>query len=133
MILTWQKSPLQDRRTLMFQDSKTFVDMPMKFAEETVLEHFMNLPDHKKATLQDFLAENFDPEGTELERVDPEDWVERPEFIDAVSDERFQQLALKMNEIWKHLTRKISKNETEIEAKSSLIFLERPFVVPGGR
>ena len=117
----------------MFQDSKTFVDMPMKFAEETVLEHFMNLPDHKKGTLQDFLAENFDPEGTELERVDPEDWVERPEFIDAVSDERFQQLALKMNEIWKHLTRKISKNKTEIEAKSSLIFLERPFVVPGGR
>ena len=107
--------------------------MPMKFAEETVLEHFMNLPDHKKSTLEDFLAENFDPEGTELESVDPEDWVERPEFIDAVVDERFQQLALKMNGIWKHLTRKISKNETEIEAKSSLIFLERPFVVPGGR
>ena len=117
----------------MFQDSKTFVDMPMKFPEETVLEHFMNLPDHKKSTLQEFLAKNFDPEGTELETVDPEDWVEHPPFIDAVKDERFRQLALKMNNIWKHLTRRISKREEDIEATSSLIFLEKPFVVPGGR
>ena len=117
----------------MDQDSKTFVDMPMKFAEETVLEHFMNLPDYEKSTLEDFLAENFDREGTELETVDPEDWIERPEFIDAIADEKFQQLALKMNKIWKHLTRRISKQEADIEAKSSLIFLEKPFVVPGGR
>ena len=117
----------------MYQDSKTFVDMPMKFAEETVLEHFMNLPDHAKSTLQNFLAENFDQEGTELETVDPEDWIERPQFIDTIEDEKFQQLALKMNKIWKHLTRRISKQEADIEAKSSLIFLERPFVVPGGR
>jgi len=117
----------------ILKDSKTFVDMPMKFAEETVLEHFMNLPDHEKSTLEDFLAKNFDREGTELETVDPEDWTERPEFIDTIEDEKFRQLALKMNKIWKHLTRRISKQEAEIEAKSSLIFLERPFVVPGGR
>ena len=105
----------------------------MKFPEETVLEHFMSLPNHEKSTLQDFLARNFDREGTELEEVVPDDWVERPEFVDDIEDERFRELALKMNKIWKHLTRKISKNETDIEAKSSLIFLERPFVVPGGR
>ena len=107
--------------------------MPMKFPEETVLEHFMSLPNHEKSTLQDFLARNFDREGTELEEVVPEDWVERPEFVDDIEDERLQELALKMNKIWKHLTRRISKSQSDIEAGSSLIFLEKPFVVPGGR
>ena len=38
-----------------------------------------------------------------------------------------------MNSIWKKLTRKFSKDKSEIEAQSSLIYLEHPFVVPGGR
>ena len=95
----------------------------MKFPEETVLEHFMSLPNHEKSTLQDFLARNFDQEGTELEEVVPEDWIDRPEFVDDIEDERFRELALKMNKIWKHLTRRISKSQSDIEAGSSLIFL----------
>ena len=76
---------------------------------------------------------NFDDEGTELEQVQPSDWKKDPKFIEDIEDEKFKNLAVEMNEIWKNLTKKITKSQTEIEEKSSLIYLEHPFVVPGGR
>ena len=76
---------------------------------------------------------NFDDEGTELEQVQPRDWKKDPKFIEDIEDEKFKNLAVEMNEIWKNLTKKIMKSQTEIEETSSLIYLEHPFVVPGGR
>ena len=63
----------------------------------------------------------------------PTDWKENPKFIDFIQDQNFKSLAVMMNDIWKNLTRRISKSRNEIEQKSSLIYLEHPFVVPGGR
>ena len=79
------------------------------------------------------MRENFDAEGTELEEVQPSDWREDPAFINDIEDKAFKDLALEMNGIWRNLTRKITKSKDEIEGKSSLIYLEHPFVVPGGR
>ena len=79
------------------------------------------------------MKDNFDIEGTELIEVQPSDWKESPEFIEEIEDDNFKELAHKMNGIWRNLTRKIIKSRTEIEEKSSLIYLEHPFVVPGGR
>eukprot|EP00092_Neocalanus_flemingeri_P028461 GFUD01030905.1.p1 GENE.GFUD01030905.1~~GFUD01030905.1.p1 ORF type:complete len:578 (+),score=170.64 GFUD01030905.1:384-2117(+) len=117
----------------IFKDSKTFVDMPMKFRQAQVLANFQKLPDNSKATLEKFVKENFDVEGQELEEVQPSDWKKDPKFIEDIKDDNFKELAVKMNEIWRNLTRKITKSRTEIEEKSSLIYLEHPFVVPGGR
>lgn len=117
----------------LFKDSKTFVDMPMKHSAATVLDNFSKLSDQKKETLLVFIKNNFDEEGSEIRSVDPVDWVEKPKFIDKIGDNKFKELALKMNQVWKHLTRKITKTSQEIEEKSSLIYLENPFVVPGGR
>ena len=55
------------------------------------------------------------------------------ELLEFESDEELKKLAIEMNSIWKNLTRKITKDKSEIEAQSSLIYLEHPFVVPGGR
>jgi len=117
----------------IFKDSKTFVDMPMKTNTEQVVANFKNLSDHSKSSLETFVRQNFDAEGTELEEVQPSDWREDPAFIDDVEDKAFKDLALEMNGIWRNLTRKITKSKEEIEEKSSLIYLEHPFVVPGGR
>ena len=108
----------------LFNDSKTFVDMPMNYDTETVQRNFDKLPDKNdvsfyldfvvangfqhlilQATLQKFLSENFSPEGTELEKVTPTDWTESPEFIENISDENLKELATNMNNIWKNLTR----------------------------
>ena len=65
--------------------------------------------------------------------MQPSDWREDPAFIDDIEDKAFKDLALEMNGIWRNLTRKITKSKAEIEEKSSLVYLEHPFVVPGGR
>ena len=83
--------------------------------------------------LQKFVSENFDEEGTELEATVPTDWQEKPDFIEIIQDDGLKKMAIEMNRIWKNLTRKFSKDKAEIEAKSSMIYLEHPFVVPGGR
>ena len=83
--------------------------------------------------LQKFVSENFDKEGTELEATVPTDWQEKPDFIEIIQDDGLKKMAIEMNRIWKNLTRKFSKDKAEIEAKSSMIYLEHPFVVPGGR
>ena len=116
------------------QDSKTFVDMPMKFDNETVWRNFQQISDKTdKDQLRKFVEENFSEEGTELEKVTPGDWKEKPEFIEKISDNNLRNLATEMNNVWKNLTRKISQSKDEIEARSSLIYLHHPFVVPGGR
>eukprot|EP00090_Calanus_glacialis_P007349 TRINITY_DN15795_c0_g1_i1.p1 TRINITY_DN15795_c0_g1~~TRINITY_DN15795_c0_g1_i1.p1 ORF type:complete len:576 (-),score=166.82 TRINITY_DN15795_c0_g1_i1:129-1856(-) len=117
----------------IFKDSKTFVDMPMKSNTEQVLAAFDKLSDYSKSTLVTFVKTNFDVEGTEMEEVLPSDWKKDPKFIENIEDENFKNLAVEMNEIWKNLTKKITKSQMEIEEKSSLIYLEHPFVVPGGR
>ena len=76
---------------------------------------------------------NFDVEGTELAEVLPSDCKKDPKFIENIEDENFKNLAVEMNEIGKNLTKKMTKSQMEIEEKSSLIYLEHPFVVPGGR
>ena len=83
--------------------------------------------------LKEFVFQNFDKEGTELGEHTPADWQSNPDFIHTIEDGALKDLAIEMNNIWKKLTRKIAKDKTEIEAKSSLIYLEHPFVVPGGR
>merc|ERR1719369_631921 len=76
----------------IFNDSKTYVDMPMKSNTETVLSNFKKLPDYSKATLEEFLKENFDAEGTELEKLQPDDWKENPKFIENIEDDNFKEL-----------------------------------------
>ena len=88
---------------------------------------------HFQEILEKFVSENFDKEGTELEMIVPTDWQEKPDFIEKIQDDGLKKLAIEMNRIWKNLTRKISKDKLEIETKSSMIYLEHPFVIPGGR
>ena len=88
---------------------------------------------HFQEILEKFVSENFDKEGTELEMIVPNDWQEKPDFIEKIQDDGLKKLAIEMNRIWKNLTRKISKDKLEIETKSSMIYLEHPFVIPGGR
>lgn len=118
----------------VFNDSKTFVDMPLMYDVNTVLSNFDKLTDKSdKQELAKFVSENFSEEGTELEPVTPDDWKQNPQFLETISDENLKKLATYMNEVWKNLTRQFAKSKAEIEEKSSLIYLEQPFVVPGGR
>ena len=65
-------------------DSKTFVDMKMKFDPEIVISNWEKFCKTSKGfakdEVKDFVDKNFDVESEELEKWSPEDWSESPAF-----------------------------------------------------
>ena len=65
----------------IFQDSKTFVDMKLKFSPEKVENHFRELivANHtpSKSQIQKFVEANFSMENQMEDHV-PEDWIPDP-------------------------------------------------------
>lgn len=118
----------------IFNDSKTFVDMRLQKDEADVLQAFKALPDNpSKDQVFKFVKDNFLPAGDDLEEWSPPDWKENPEFIDRIKDDNLRDFASKLNELWKKLGRKISDEARQNPARSSLILVKNPFIVPGGR
>jgi len=121
----------------IYPDSKTFVDMPVKESEETVLENFrqlMNSSDESpsKEQMETFLNNNFLPPGSEFEDWEPSDWNKHVDLFDNIKDERYRELAEFIHERWQDLGRKI-KSDVKSDTKTSLIYMPNPFIVPGGR
>nr|UNW45414.1 trehalase [Calliptamus italicus] len=120
------------------QDSKTFVDMKMKYSPNETLERFekfMNktnrMPDTNE--IEEFVNENFDPPGSEFEPWDPMDWVENPAFLDRIDDPLYRNWASELNHFWKNLGRKMKDDVKEHPEQYSIIYVPNPVIVPGGR
>ena len=78
----------------LFNDSKTFVDMPMKLDPEPILEAFSKLADpHNRSALEQFVSDFFLPAGQDLEEWIPTDYSEEPDFINYISDPDYRTWA----------------------------------------
>lgn len=120
----------------IFNDSKTFVDMRLQSDEADVLQAFKALgpsANISKEQVIKFVNENFHLVGHDLQQWTPLDWRENPAFIDHIKDKNLKTFASKLNELWKKLGRKITDEARMNPARSSLILVANPFVVPGGR
>ncbi|XP_052235534.1 trehalase-like [Dreissena polymorpha] len=120
----------------LFKDSKTFVDMPLKVDPETMMNAFNSLNSSVKensSELRAFVDRFFDLPGSELVTWEPEDAVENPAFLRFVRDPVYRQFGKDMCSMWKHLGRKIKRNVKDHPERYSLIYMEHPFIVPGGR
>ncbi|XP_068083536.1 trehalase-like [Anabrus simplex] len=121
----------------VYKDSKTFVDMRMKYSEKETFANFEHLTkindnilnlEHVKI----FLNEHF-VDGNELEETDPLDWTDTPAVLSRISDPKLREWAGELNKLWKNHTRKVSKEVTKNPDRYSLIYVPNRFVVPGGR
>ncbi|CAK9819937.1 unnamed protein product [Anthophora plagiata] len=122
----------------IYKDSKTFVDMKMKHPpNETLLlfREFMERVDHMptRHQIEQFVNDTFDPEGSEFEEWDPEDWISHPHFLDKILDDDLRKFAADLNRIWKMLGRKIKEDVRIHEDQYSIIYVPNPVIVPGGR
>ncbi|RZC32475.1 trehalase-like [Asbolus verrucosus] len=122
----------------IYEDSKTFVDMKMKFSPNETLalfDEFMakNNNHPSKYAVRLFVNETFDPAGQEFEDWDPADWIKHPKFVDAIQDEDFKKWALALNLVWKDLGRKMKKDVEYNTNQYSIIWVPHPVIVPGGR
>lgn len=70
-------------RALLFNDSKTFVDMPLKAPPEVVLDVFSRLPPNvTQEQLREFVDTYFHPAGSDIIPYYPSDWKRYPPFLD---------------------------------------------------
>ncbi|XP_065351304.1 trehalase isoform X2 [Cloeon dipterum] len=121
-----------------YPDSKTFVDMKMKYSVPETLVHFekmMNSTNQKpsKLDVEIFLNATFDPAGQEFEDWDPSDWTATPKFLDSVVDPDLKAWGAKLNDLWKFLGRKIKDDVKTHPEQYSIIYVPNPVIVPGGR
>lgn len=122
----------------IFKDSKTFVDMKMKYPPNKTMSLFrelMNRTDNSPTSTQveEFLNKTFDPAGSEFEDWDPKDWKAKPTFLLDIKDESLRQFAEDLNHIWKLLGRKMRDDVRDNHEQYSIIYVPNPVIVPGGR
>mmetsp|Transcript_31898 Transcript_31898/g.77730 ORF Transcript_31898/g.77730 Transcript_31898/m.77730 type:complete len:584 (-) Transcript_31898:153-1904(-) len=123
------------QRLKIFNDSKTFVDMPMTADPEQILEAFSKLPRPlTKDTVSSFVSTLFLPAGSDVETHIPEDWNAEPGILARLgSNENAKYWARNLNEKWKVLGRRTKDSVRLYPQRTSTLYREKPFVVPGGR
>ncbi|XP_034949045.1 trehalase isoform X2 [Chelonus insularis] len=123
----------------LYPDSKTFVDMKLKKSPAETLKVFnemMNRTTERpppRDMVKKFVEENFDPEGSEFEEWDPEDWTPKPKFLEGIRDPKLKKFASDLNDIWKQLGRKIKEDVKINSDLYSIIYVPNPVIIPGGR
>ncbi|KAM7337704.1 hypothetical protein ACRRTK_003823 [Alexandromys fortis] len=122
----------------LYEDDKQFVDMSLTASPDEVLQSFRQLAmTHNNSIpreeLQKFVQTYFQPVGQELQSWIPEDWKERPQFLQKISDAKLRDWAGQLHQIWKNLGKKMKPEIFKNPERSSLIYSEHPFIVPGGR
>lgn len=122
----------------LHKDSKTFVDMPMRFDREYVWKHFnlmMNITNGKpsKNDVAKFVEENFDEAGSEFEKFHPTDWNPSPAFLLRIHDRRLRDWMFQLHNTWKELGRQVRGEVFLHPERFSSIYVPNPTIVPGGR
>ena len=80
-----------------------------------------------------FVEDNFEDEGLELELWTPEDWTPEPKFILKLQNPQLKGLAKRINRLWRDLSRRIKEEVKDNPQLYSIIYVPNGFVVPGGK
>ncbi|XP_055902770.1 trehalase-like [Eupeodes corollae] len=122
----------------LYKDSKTFVDMKLKNSPTVTIEKFKqfmqktnNSPNQTE--VQNFVNDNFEDRGKEFVSWTPEDWIENPRFLNNIRNAKLRQFASDLNGIWKILGRKMIDDVHKNPEYYSIIPVNNPVIVPGGR
>ncbi|KAJ9077679.1 hypothetical protein DSO57_1014488 [Entomophthora muscae] len=116
------------------QDGKYFVDMAMARPEKDIMKDFNKMYGTlDKEDIKRFLDKNFHVPGYELDKVTIENYPPTPAFLDDIKDEKIRGFGEFIHEFWKTLVRKYNGTRLCNGCESSLIAMEYPFVIPGGR
>lgn len=131
----------------IFNDSKTFVDMPMLSDPSVVLTSFRALIDTAGGEVQnvtnsqllDFVNTNFAAAGSDFDPWTPTDWNPSPALIAAVQQANTSEAAVyapwaaSLNSLWLSLGRKLAPDVAVSPQRHSYIPMLYPTIVPGGR
>lgn len=121
----------------IFPDSKTFVDLKLKYSENETLVHFAKLMQEtnrnpSREQLANFLDQHFS-EGNELEEWNPPDFDPDPPILQQISDSKLRAFAKSIIGIWAKLGRKVQDDVRINSDRDSFLYVPNGFIVPGGR
>jgi alpha,alpha-trehalase len=119
----------------IFNDSKTFVDMPMKTDPELITDAFQVLESPiSNADLLDFVNAHFDCVGSDLVAEPPADWQTSPALLNRIPGTNpYRAWAADLNELWLILGRRLNASVAAHPQRHSYLPMPYPFIVPGGR
>ena len=144
----------------LFNDSKHFVDLKMKFPPKKVLEAFGEAAGggFGEGELAAFVEANFHMEhNASFEEWTPSDWkpesvdiassklkflfvhctliffLRRPDFLREVSDSKLREFGRAVHALWLELGKKVDADVLIHDDQYSLMFLPNGVIVPGDR
>jgi alpha,alpha-trehalase len=120
----------------IFNDSKSFVDMPMKRDPEDILMAWNQLPVVARQDVQlvsKFVAEYFYEAGSDLEPATLSDISASLPWVTEISNASYQVWANSLNSLWKDLGRQVISDVSVNPQRYSIIKQKHPFIIPGGR
>jgi alpha,alpha-trehalase len=118
----------------IYNDSKTFVDMPMRFDPNVTLAAFNALADPSDLSqLRQYLDAYFLPAGSDLAEWVPTDFTDSPAFLTTITDMDYQSWASDLNQLWLILGRQVNESVHENPQRHSYVPRNYPMMVPGGR
>ncbi|XP_069671905.1 trehalase-like [Periplaneta americana] len=122
----------------IYPDSKTFVDMKLKYPPHVTLKHFDDFLNQTKKTisrskLEKFVSEHFEDVGSEFETWYPPDWHGNPAIFNKIIDPKMKLFAKRLHSMWKYLGRKIKEDVHVNPDLYSMVYVPNAVIVPGGR
>ena len=124
----------------VFNDSKTFVDMPLLLDPSAALAQFnTSFPggsarNATPAALAAFVAAHFGPVGSDVANCTPADFRPLPpRIVEHVEANASRAFALAVNAIWPQLCRKATPDVLQYPSRHTLLATPHPMIVPGGR
>ncbi|XP_014216724.1 trehalase-like [Copidosoma floridanum] len=119
------------------RDSKAFVDLYQKQDEEVTLANFKMLmqktnDNPSREELRKFVNDHFE-DVNELQNATLADWREHVSLMKRVRDPNYKRWVYDLNQIWKMLARKMTDDVRNRPRRHSLIYVDHPFIIPGGR
>lgn len=130
---------MQSQGIASANDSKAFVDQPLRSSAAAVLRSWhegcgrAGAPPPSRASLAAFLAEHFDPAGSDLVNVRPADWHADASFLKRISNASVREFAKHVHGLWPALGRRTSSSVSAQPDRHTLTALPNAFIVPGGR
>lgn len=117
----------------IYNDSKTFVDMPMRVDPEEINSAFSSLANPYDANeIRSFLDTYFYEAGSDLNSWVPTDLTESPSFLTKVS-KKYRDWASDLNQLWLVLGRQVNESVSLYPQRTSFVPRRYPMIVPGGR
>lgn len=121
----------------IFPDSKTFVDLQLRYSANDTLRDFEKLMDetNKRPSKLQIAAfvNNYFMKGNELEPWTPSDFDPEPPVLNEIADPTLRQFAKDVIGIWTKLGRRVNPDVIKNPERNSFLYVPNGFIVPGGR